>query len=84
MNINSKYFLISINLIKLPFLLLIYLFLMLLSFIIPSKFAYRMINITNIEENITKIFAKKLQVKLFAILITVVIFVFFKLSYLEV
>jgi hypothetical protein len=63
-----------INLIKIPVLLLVYMVLVVLSFILPAKSLYKLFNLVNIEENVSSILSKSSYLKLFAFIITLIIF----------
>jgi hypothetical protein len=63
-----------INLIKVPFLLVIYMILVVLSFILPTKSLYKLFKIVNIEEHLSTILSKSSYLKIFAFIITLIIF----------
>jgi len=66
-----------LNIIKMPFIFIIYLLYMLLTLIIPSKYIGRIFKIEVIEEHLNLYFTNHIFLKIIAFIITVIIFICF-------
>ncbi|NLC94274.1 MAG: hypothetical protein GX676_01115 [Bacilli bacterium] len=66
-----------LNIIKMPFIFIIYLLYMLLTLIIPSKYIGRIFKIEVIEEHLNLYFTNHIFLKIIALIITVIIFICF-------
>ncbi|HEY8365372.1 MAG TPA: hypothetical protein VIK84_07335 [Haloplasmataceae bacterium] len=67
-----------INIIKLPFVFILYFLYIILSIFIPSKYVNKVIKIGIIEENINYYFTSPFYLKIIALIITVVIYIYFE------
>ncbi len=74
---EEKHFDTLVNIIKLPFVFMFYMFYMFFSIFIPSKYVSKIINIESIEEDMNIYFNNPLFLKFIALIITVLIFIYF-------
>ncbi len=66
------------NFLKLPFVFVFYVLYMLLTIFIPSKYVSRVIKIDSIEANLNYYFTSTLFLKIIALIITIIIFIYFE------
>jgi len=66
-----------LNIIKMPFVFVIYLLYMLLTLVIPSKYIGKVLKIEIIEEHLNIYFTNPFFLKIIAVIITIIIFIYF-------
>ncbi len=66
------------NIIRLPFVFIFYILYMILTVFIPSKHVSKIINIEAIERDMNTYFNHPLFLKLIALIITIIIFIYFE------
>lgn len=65
-----------IDIIKLPFVFIVYLLYIIVSIFIPTKYVNKIINIETIEENIIVYYNNTFYLKIIALLITIIIYIY--------
>jgi hypothetical protein len=67
---------VVLNIIKLPIIFVLYLFYIVFSIFIPGKYVNKVINIERIEDNLNLYFSKTIYLKVIALLITIIIYIY--------
>jgi len=73
---DAKHDINILSIIKFPFIFIVYLLYIVLSIFIPSNYVKKIIKIDTIEENINIYFNNPFYLKIIALLITIIIYIF--------
>lgn len=65
-----------INIIKLPFIFILYLLYIIMSIFIPTKLLNKIIDVESLEEYINLYFNNSFYLKIIALLITIILYIF--------